>query len=113
MIKDIKSAGDLEEVINQLEKNKEAQQAELSVNFRNKMDSLNPINIIKSSVTDFNSNTPLSKKIILFAATTLGVIVLSKILKLRFSGGLRMMIASAALSKIIKGVIKDKSRNSV
>ncbi len=112
MIHEIRSAGELEGAIDQLEKSKERQQEQLADSFRDKMESLKPRNIIKSSVTELSS-TPFKKKMLIVAATTLTVILLKKVLTSRGSGSLRTIIVGAAISGIVKEIFRHKSKQPV
>src|SRR5436190_23878828 len=112
MINEIKSAGELEGAIYQLERSKERQQEQLADSFRDKMESLKPRNLIKSSVTEFSS-IPYKKKILIVAAATLVVMLLKKVLTKRDSGSLKTIIAGVAISGILKEIFRNKSKHSV
>ncbi len=108
----IKSTGELEGAINQLEKSKERQQEQLADSFRDKMESLKPRNLIKSSVTELSS-TPFKKNMLIVAATSLTVMLLKKVLTRRGSGSLTTIILTAAISGIVKEIFKNKNKHAV
>ncbi len=113
MTNGIKNAAALEEAIENLGKNKEEQKEELGDSMHNKLESLRPGNLIKSSVADLRSNGSLKKKITVGAVTTLSVFLLKKIWPKRWSGGLQMMIATAVITAIVQAALENKSKRMV
>jgi hypothetical protein len=112
MINDIKNTGELKGAIDDLERSKQIQQEQLADSFRDKMESLKPRNLIKSSVTEMSS-TPLKKNILMVATTTLAVMLIKKLLTRKGAGGLKTIIVTAAVSAIVKEVLRPKTKPAV
>jgi len=112
MNSEIKSAAELEEAIDNLKQNRELQKEALANNFNTKIESLKPASLFKSSVADIRSNKGFQKKAFMIVSVTVSMILLKKMFAKRPLGAIRMMLASAVISGIVKTIINKKSSPS-
>ena len=105
MTTDINDGASLDDAIENLEKTRDIQREELTGKFHDKVDSLKPANIIRSSVSSLKSNPSLKKRIAIGAATGVSLFILKKVLPRRWAGGLQLMIVSAIVSAVVKTVL--------
>ena len=112
MIHEIKNTGELQGAIDELEKSKQVQQEQLADSFKDKMESLKPRNLIKSSVTELSS-TPLKKNILVVAGSALAVMLVKKLLSRKGSGSIKTIIITAAVSAIVKEILRPKTKHAV
>lgn len=105
---EIKNADNLKESIEKLEKSKMAEKEQLANSFHQKIESLKPGNLIKSSLHSFQSKPTLKKGLLLTGAGVGTFILIKKLLtKRKVIMALGLTMGSIGARKLISG-IKNK-----
>lgn len=110
MITEIKNQSDLNDAIAELGKDKARQKQNLAENIGQKMQSLDPANIVKSVVGQVTTK-PTLKKSLLFAAAGLASVMVLKKLSGRRSGGkgLLFMALSGVGTMVVNKLLAKKA----
>lgn len=93
----------ISEAIAELERDKIRQKEELTESYHQKIESLKPVNLIKSAAGNVMAAPSLKKGLLITAAGIAAVFVIKKVLKKRRGGkGLLFMALSGAATMLVK-----------
>ena len=107
MITIIKDERSISEAIAKLEQTKNLQKEQLSNNFKKKIQSLKPGNLLKSATVNVIAKPSLKKGLMLTAGSITAVMLIKKVLRGNNGKGLFFMLLSGVSTMLVKKIVAN------